>query len=180
VRLGLVLLFLGLALALVVGSWRARGRGGGEGMARPEEPLPVVEGVVVHVVGAVARPGIYRLPRGARVGEAVAMAGGFREEADTEALNLARVLRDGEQVRIPERGGSSSGSGGSEGGALLDLNSASREELQKIPGIGPVLAERLVRYREEHGPFGSPEDLLQVPGIGPSKLREIKAFLGVP
>jgi competence protein ComEA len=137
----------------------------------------VEEGIVVHVAGAVVRPGIYRLPRGARVGEAVAAAGGFREEADTGAVNLARVLRDGEQVRIPERGRPSSGS---DGGPLLDLNSASREELQKIPGIGPVLAERLVRYREEHGPFGSPDDLLQVPGIGPSKLREIKAFLGVP
>lgn len=177
-RWGWIFLFTGLALALVVGSWRGREPAKeGEAERREESLSPEAERgeIFVHVAGAVARPGLYRLPRGARVGEAVALAGGFREEADRGAVNLARVLRDGEQVRIPARSGVPP-----EGNGVLDLNAASLEELERIPGVGPVLAKRIVEHREKQGPFGSPEDLLRVPGIGPSKLREIKAFLGLP
>ncbi len=130
--------------------------------------------VIVHVSGAVAAPGVYSLPSTARVVEAVEAAGGATIEADLHQLNLAAIVGDGQQIRIPVVGellpslpapGSSAGP--------VDLNRGDLVALQSLPGVGPATAEAIVAFREEHGPFRSVDDLLDVPGIGPSKLAAI-------
>ena len=151
--------------------------------------------IVVHVVGAVVSPGVVVLADGARVADAIAAAGGAASDADTEQLNLARVLDDGEQVRVPHAGeqlaapdpgpsppGASGGgaaagsSGGSTpGGGVVNINTAGAAELEALPGIGPALAARIVEYRDGHGPFASVDDLTDVPGIGPAKLEALRS-----
>jgi competence protein ComEA len=149
----------------------------------PLEPVaapPARPALVVHVVGKVRRPGLYRLQEGARIADAVRRAGGARRGADLAALNLAAPLVDGVQVLVPARAGpgavsptASSSSGGSSVGAV-SLSSATVEELDELPGIGPVTAEKIVDYRLEHGPFGSVDDLDAVPGIGPARLEQLR------
>lgn len=151
--------------------------------------------IVVHVVGAVVSPGVVVLDDGARVADAIAAAGGAASDADTEQLNLARVLGDGEQVRVPHAGeqlvapdpgpsppggasggGAAGASGGSTpGGGVVNINTASAAELEALPGIGPALAARIVEYRDGHGPFASVDDLTDVPGIGPAKLEALRS-----
>lgn len=145
--------------------------------------------LVVHVVGAVRRPGLYRLREGARVADAVARAGGATHGAELAALNLAAPLVDGVQVLVPRRpagGGeaeadapSTSEPGGLAVGssALLpkpSLSSATIDELDELPGVGPVTAQRIVDYRTEHGPFRSVDDLDAVPGIGPTRIEQLR------
>lgn len=134
---------------------------------------PEPAAVVVHVSGAVAAPGVYSLPSTARVIEAVEAAGGATLDADLHQLNLAAVVADGQQVRIPIVGEllPSTTSGASPG--PVDLNRGDVVALQSLPGVGPATAEAIVAYREEHGPFRSVDDLLDVPGIGPAKLAAI-------
>ncbi|MDT0214693.1 ComEA family DNA-binding protein [Rothia sp. ARF10] len=150
--------------------------------------------LVVHVVGQVRRPGVYRMPTGARVGEAVAAAGGATPTADLAAVNLARVLVDGEQVHVPRPGesvpaagaagggnGSSSGGAGSGDGSgapggpggKVSLNSADLAALDTLPGVGPVLAQRILDWRTEHGRFTSVEELGEVSGIGEKLLAQL-------
>ena len=150
--------------------------------------------IVVHVVGAVVSPGVVVLADGARVADAIAAAGGAASDADTEQLNLARVLGDGEQVRVPHAGeqlvapdpgpsppgasggGAAGASGGSTpGGGVVNINTAGAAELESLPGIGPALAARIVEYRDGHGPFASVDDLADVPGIGPAKLEALRS-----
>lgn len=150
--------------------------------------------IVVHVVGAVVSPGVVVLADGARVADAIAAAGGAASDADTEQLNLARVLGDGEQVRVPHAGeqlvapdpgpsppgasggGAAGASGGSTpGGGVVNINTAGAAELESLPGIGPALAARIVEYRDGHGPFASVDDLTDVPGIGPAKLEALRS-----
>ncbi len=129
----------------------------------------------MHVAGAVKRPGVYRLAAGARAVDAVEAAGGLTPEADPDSLNLARRLSDGDQLYVPKRGESgAAGSSGSGGQVRVSLNRASQEELEKLPGVGPVLAERIVRWRTRHGPFRRWEDLLEVEGVGERKLQSLK------
>jgi competence protein ComEA len=142
--------------------------------------------LVVHVVGAVRRPGLYRLRDGARVADAVARAGGATRRAQLAALNLAAPLADGVQVLVPVRvvgGGSGPGEPGGTAGALggggalapkPSLSSATAEELEELPGVGPVTAQRIVDYRAEHGPFSSVDDLDAVPGIGPTRVEQLR------
>ena len=141
--------------------------------------------LVVHVVGAVRRPGLYRLREGARVADAVARAGGAVRGADLAALNLAAPLVDGTQVLVPHRAssaGPASGSGGSTGtsdgsgapAAKVSLSSATAEELDTLPGVGPVTAQKILDYRAEHGPFGSVDELDAVPGIGPATIEQLR------
>ena len=142
--------------------------------------------LVVHVVGAVRRPGLYRLREGARVADAVARAGGAVRGADLAALNLAAPLVDGTQVLVPHRTSSAvpsaSGSGGSAGtsdgsgapAAKVSLSSATAEELDTLPGVGPVTAQKILDYRAEHGPFGSVDELDVVPGIGPATIEQLR------
>jgi competence protein ComEA len=132
--------------------------------------------VVVHVVGAVRDHGVVRLPAGARVGDAVAAAGGARRDADLDALNLARALVDGEQIAVPRVGQeppAESAAPTEPGVGSVDLNSADAADLEELPGIGAVLAERIVDHRGEH-PFTSVDELEDVPGIGPALLERLR------
>jgi competence protein ComEA len=133
----------------------------------------------------VRRPGLYRLPRDARVDAALAAAGGATASADVAAVNLAAPLADGEQIVVPARGAgaaaaSPSSGAGSSPTAPLDLNSASAEQLDALPGIGPATAAKIVAYRQEHGAFHSLAELDGVSGIGPSKLAELKGLVVPP
>ncbi len=131
--------------------------------------------MTVHVGGWVATPGLVELVEGARVADAIAAAGGTLPGAGIAALNLAATLVDGEQVLVPGPEGSDSTEAASgEGGGPIQLNRATAAELDELPGIGPVIAQRIVDYRETKGPFQTVEDLLDVPGIGEAKLASIR------
>jgi competence protein ComEA len=135
--------------------------------------------VVVHVAGAVASPGLYTLDGGARVADAVAAAGGAAAGADLDALNLARVVVDGEQVRVPLIGEpvvgefAVGGAAGTDG--RVNINIANVAELDRLPGVGPVLAARIAEYRDAHGPFASVDALDDVSGVGPALLEKVRA-----
>lgn len=134
----------------------------------------------VHVAGAVSAPGLYRLPAGSRVADAVAAAGGFVAAADPDRLNLAAVLADGSQVVVPEvgeaaaTGAGESGPAGGGGTEAIDLNTAGAEELEELPGIGPAKAAAIVEHREQFGPFQSVDSLADVPGIGPATVDALR------
>ena len=135
--------------------------------------------VVVHVVGAVRAPGVVHLPGGARVADAVAAAGGAEPDADLARVNLARVLADGEQVVVPRPGeavvpAAAATAGAS--GTLLDLNSAGLADLDALPGIGPVLAQRILDRRKEHR-FASVDELGEVSGIGPALVDRLRPLV---
>ena len=135
------------------------------------EPTPPPSPVVVSVVGRVARPGLVTLPAGARVADAVEAAGGLLPGADPSSVNLAAPLADGQQVAVGVPGATvppAAGTGPPAAGGPVDLNSAGVAELEALPGIGPVLAQRIVDHREQQGPFTAVEDLQEVPGIGPA------------
>lgn len=134
--------------------------------------------LVIDVVGKVKRPGIVTLPAGSRVYDAVAEAGGVRGKVDASTLNMARVLTDGEQILVgvepvagPPAAGSAVVSGGS---ARISLGTATLEQLDTLPGIGPVTAQAILDHRSEHGPFTSVDDLLDVKGIGEKTLSDIR------
>lgn len=136
--------------------------------------------VVVDVTGAVGRPGVYRLPAGSRVTDAVERAGGAAPEAQLEAVNLAARLADGQQVVVPERGPAGAVAGAAAGTAEdgpISLGTASVEQLATIDGIGPVTAEDIVQFRDEHGGLASVEQLDQISGIGPATMEALRARL---
>lgn len=135
--------------------------------------------VVVYVSGAVASPGVLTLPANSRVIDAITEAGGATPEADLESINLARVLVDGEQIRVGVVGESpppaSSAAGSTAGsGTCVRLDSATEDDLQTLPGIGPALATRIISYRATHPRLSSVEELDDVPGIGPSLIEKIR------
>jgi len=129
--------------------------------------------VVVHVAGAVDAPGLYTLAGGARVADAIEAAGGEVDGADLDGLNLARVVMDGEQVRVPLTGEPASADG------RININSADAATLDGLPGVGPVLAERIAEYRDANGPFASVDALDGVSGVGPAVLEKIRAVATV-
>jgi competence protein ComEA len=143
-----------------------------------------VSQLAVYVVGAVRRPGVYRLSEGMRIEDALARAGGATSKADLAAVNLAAPLADGEQVLVPSRqaGGPAAAApaspGGAGGGAApagpVQLSVATVEQLDELPGIGPVTAQKIVAYRTEHGTFHSVDDLDEVPGIGPARVEQLR------
>ena len=133
--------------------------------------------LVVYVAGAVRRPGLYRLAPGTRIADAVTRAGGATAKADVNLVNLAAPLADGEQVVVPVRGGAAAAGGDPSTASPLDLNSASAEQLDALPGIGPTTAAKIVAYRQAHGPFTSVDGLDAVPGIGPSRIDELKGLV---
>ncbi len=149
---------------------------GAAGAAAPEEDL------VVHVGGEVSDPGLYTLPSGSRVADAVEEAGGALPDADLDLLNLARPLVDGEQVLVgvpAPAGAGVPGSGPQGAGGLVDINRADRALLETLPGVGAVIADNIVSYREEHGPFRSVDDLVNVDRIGDKTLADLQPHVTV-
>ena len=152
-------------------------------------PAPTEEPLQVHVSGAVVRPGVYDLPVGARVLDAVEAAGGFVAEADKNAINLAARVEDAEKLDIPfvagfeppEEQGFTVVSEGTPSSVedLVDINTASQAELEELPGIGPSLAGRIIEYRDENGPFARIEDIVNVSGIGSATYEDIKDLITV-
>jgi competence protein ComEA len=139
--------------------------------------------LVVDVAGAVRRPGLYRLAAGARVDDALTAAGGPTAKADVVGVNRAAPLADGEQVVVPVRGaaGAAAAAAGTAGtGAPVDLNSASAEQLDTLPGIGPATAAKILAYRQQHGPFRSLAELDAISGIGPAKLAQLQGLVVPP
>jgi competence protein ComEA len=139
-------------------------------------PPPTSVPIVVDVTGAVATPGLYSLPEGSRVNDAITAAGGFLENADKSTINLAAPVKDGDKIHIPELmpGLSIGGSG-----LLVNINSATEPELENLPGIGPTLAQRIVDYRNQYGFFSTIDAIKNVPGIGDSIFGEIKNLITV-
>jgi competence protein ComEA len=185
----LALCAVGLLVAAVLGLRQLGGGGSGAagGEPRPVATIAVQEDgagggrVVVHVAGAVRDPGVYRLPSGARVDDAVARAGGATRRADLGGLNLAAELEDGRQVLVPERprrgGGASSvvaPPAEPAEGQPLNLNTATLEQLDTLSGIGPTTAQKILDFREEKGGFGSVEELGEIPGIGEKRLATLR------
>lgn len=149
-------------------------------VARPRAAAPKL--LVVDVAGAVRRPGLYRLPSGSRIDNAITMAGGPTAKAQLGAVNLAAPVADGEQVVVPGRGvaavaAAGSSAAGSSPSAPLDLNSATLEQLENLPGIGPVTAQKILDYRQQHGAFHSVAELQGVPGIGPAHMAQLKGLV---
>ncbi|OKJ41730.1 DNA-binding protein [Streptomyces sp. CB01580] len=144
--------------------------------------------VVVDVSGKVRRPGIQRLPSGARVADALRAAGGARSGVDLTGLNRARVLVDGEQIMVgappgtpvADGGGSAGGTGGGSGSATgpVSLNSATVDQLDTLPGVGPVLAQHIIDYRMRHGGFRSVDELREVNGIGERRFADLRPLVG--
>jgi competence protein ComEA len=135
--------------------------------------------VVVDVVGAVRRPGLYRLAQGSRIADALIRAGGATGKADLAQVNLAAPLADGEQVVVPRRGaaGVATGAGLASPGAPsapVQLSTATLEQLDSLPGVGPVTAQKILDYRQKHGAFQSVDELDAVPGIGPKRLDQLR------
>lgn len=150
--------------------------------------------VTVHVAGQVASPGVYAVLAGGRVADAVVAAGGTSAEADLEQLNLAARVSDGERIFVPKKGepvpafvggAPSAGAGTGPGGAKvtpagpLDLNTATAEQLDTLPGVGPATSKAILSYRARHGRFRSVTELLEVPGIGPAKLEALRPMVRV-
>src|SRR2546421_1334607 len=134
--------------------------------------------VVIDVTGAVRRPGLYRLAQGARVAYALRRAGGATRRADLSLVNLAQLVSDGEQVIVPRRGASAGAAGGALGATPavgpVHLNSATVEQLDTLPGVGPVTAQKIVDYRAKHGALTSVDELDAIPGIGPARLDQLR------
>ncbi|MBD3941098.1 ComEA family DNA-binding protein [Microbacterium sp. NEAU-LLC] len=135
----------------------------------------------VHVSGAVRTPGLYVLPAGSRVVDAIAAAGGFAEDADRDAVNLARAVQDGEQLPVPRLGETAAAPGGAPvaSDGRVNLNTADASQLEELPRIGPALAERIIAWRDDNGRFTSVEDLLAVPGIGDKMLESLRDLVTV-
>ena len=178
--IGIVLLLLGVRAVRDAAETGPAEQGGGGGFALANEPVgsgapPASDGdVVVHVAGAVAEPGVYRLPAGSRVTDALERAGGASGRAAPDLINLAARLADGQQVVVPER--SPSGAAAATDAAIegpISLGSADAADLETIEGIGPVTAADILAYRDEHGGISSVEQLDEIPGIGPTTIEAL-------
>lgn len=182
-----VLLVMGGALAVVLGlafwnrpqTFPPDAQPPLEEMVLPVSPAPAApQRVTVHVSGAVAAPGLVVLPEGSRVADAIARAGGALPGAELRLVNLAEPVMDGIQLVVPWAGDAAAADSVSPNPAAspfpVDLNRAGEEALARIPGVGPVLAGRIVAHRDSHGPFTAMEDLLDVPGIGEGRLAAMR------
>jgi competence protein ComEA len=169
--------YVALAVALAALAWRASH--GPSAPAQPREGRPAAvtsrppQELLVHVAGAVRRPGVYRIAGDGRVIQAIRLAGGPTPRADLSAVNLAAPVQDGQQVLVPVRGAAVTGGAGGAGGPV-SLSSATAEQLDALDGIGPTLAARIVAWRAAHGGFSSVDQLMDVPGIGQTRLDALR------
>jgi len=173
---------LGLAVLLLLGArWLDRSHTSSAPAAPPvrvRASSSVRPKVFVDVAGAVRRPGLYRLPDGSRVADALRRAGGARPKALLQALNLAAPLVDGQQVLVPDRvAGAAAVAAGTGIAGPLSLSAATLDQLDTLPGVGPVTAQKILDYRTAHGPFRSVEALDAVPGIGPATIDELRELV---
>jgi competence protein ComEA len=143
------------------------------------EPKATPAPLVVHVDGAVASPGVYALAPGSRVQDAVAQAGGLTNEAETASLNLAAALYDGQKIYVPKAGEPAPLAPSSGQDSIIDLNTASLEELITLPGIGEDRANAIIAYRQEQGGFQSIEEIQNIEGIGPATFEKLKERIRV-
>jgi competence protein ComEA len=188
----LVLYALAAVAVLVLGGWYLSRGGAGEATAAP--PIKVADGgggeggaVVVHVAGAVRNAGVYRLRAGARVNDALARAGGATPRADLSQVNLAAEVEDGRQVLVPRRVATPPAAPAAPTGTAapgqptvpVNLNTATLEQLDTLPGVGPATAQKILDYREQHGGFGSVDELGEVPGIGDVRLAALRDLVRV-
>jgi len=188
-----VLAALAVGLVVVVLAARHFARSGGTSASAAAQAHPVLAAdaaatphgkIVVHVVGAVRRPGLYALRDGARIADAVRRAGGTTRKADLEAVNLAAPVEDGLQVVVPRRAPPVAAGAGEPGTAPaggssgpVHLNTATPEQLDMLPGVGPVTAQKILDYRDAHGAFHSVAELEGVPGIGPAHMAQLKGLV---
>ena len=149
---------------------------GGEGSLEFED---TGEDVIVHVAGAVQEPGVYRLPEGSRVTDAIHRAGGVTGGAAAEAINLAALVADGQQIQVPARGQAAAGVPGAPGvtDGPISIGSATVEQLDTIEGIGPVTAAAIVQFRDERGGIAAIDELDEISGIGPATMEALRARL---
>jgi competence protein ComEA len=162
------------AALVVVGYWFVNQPGEQTAIEEPQESSLKVTGTLfVHVVGEVAEPGLYQLPLGARIQDAIAAAGGFTAEALAHSVNLARNLSDGEQVVVL----SHSEEGELEQNAKLSINRSTAQQLEALPGVGPALAKRIVDYRKSVGSFSDIRQLREVSGIGERLFAQISELV---
>jgi competence protein ComEA len=139
--------------------------------------------LVLDVAGAVRRPGLVRLPQGSRVADAIARAGGFTRHAERSGVNLAAPVADGQQVLVPTRGVAGAAGGGAGGAASggpagpVSLSAASAEQLDALPGVGPVTAQKILAYRQQHGAFHTVDELDAIPGIGPARIANLQGLV---
>lgn len=184
-----VLVVGAVSLAVVIGIVRTAtssvdevALSGGVSVTSPV-PTPAAAELYVHVFGAVARPGLYRLDPDARVVDVIAAAGGFTDEADPSGVNLARSVVDGEQLQVTRVGETPVAASDPGGAGTLDgpvnLNTADKAALDTLPRIGPALADRIIAWREQNGAFTSVEDLLAVPGIGDKMLEALRDLVTI-
>ena len=185
---GAVIVLVLIAFAVTIGIGMLRGMSGSQQVSVASSPLtttlaPPKAGLYVHIAGAVRAPGLYRLAAGDRVADAVARAGGFTDDAERAGVNLARPVADGEQIVVPVAGatpddGAGTGAATAAGG-LIDLNTATREQLDTLPRVGPAIADRIIAWRKENGRFTSVDDLGSVPGIGEKMLDGLRDLVRV-
>ena len=164
------------------------------------EPAPTQAPIVIQIIGEVVKPGVYTLPDGSRVQDAVDAAGGLLADANSNSVNLAARLDDGQQISIPSQSGSMSASSvpsaplatsapftlvsiltptAVSSASLININTATLQQLDTLPSIGPVTAQSIVTYRQQHGPFQHIEDIMNVPGIGPVTFDKIQSLITV-
>lgn len=173
-----VLVLVGLGCAVLVSAL------GDHGTSAPVVPTaaPAPAGgsaIFVHILGAVARPGLYELRDGDRAVDAVAAAGGFLETADQAQLNLARLVVDGEQIVVPVVGETPVAPPGTTAGGLVNINTADAATLDTLPRVGPAMAARIIEWRETNGPFASIDDLTSVTGIGEKTFEGLRDLVTV-
>lgn len=175
----LLLLLVAIAVGTVYGSYAQESAVVLDEAGREETSQG--KNITVYVTGAVNNPGMVTVKEGARVGDVVNSCGGLLPTADQQRINMAQVLKDGEQVKVPERqaspaqgNGQKNGKQASEKGGLVNINTADEKELDSLPGIGPAMAKRIIEYRETEGSFQRIEDIKKIKGIGEAKFAKIR------